>query len=201
MSRGDNLPEVQEGPQPGRRLLAAAAEAATTAPAAPRPAGRTGDGDGELHGAVTSDGMGVRCLEVDVAAWQRVFRALKEAGGRFDWLGAVDGSEIEVVALVRDDVEDLLIRTFAGSGQMVPSIREVFPGAAWHEREAADLVGVRFADGDPRPLLLHSDQPPPLRQSYPLAARLRRPWPGAAGTGRRSRIPGNNPKWQEPTAE
>lgn len=200
MSPGGNRPQGQEDPQPGRRLLAAAAEAATAAAAAPaQPA--TAVGDGELHGAATSDDMGVTCLEVDVAAWYQVFCALKEAGGRFDWLGAVDGSEIEVVALVRDDAEDLLIRTFAGSGQMVPSIREVFPGAAWHEREAADLVGVRFADGDPRPLLLHSDQPPPLRQSYPLTARLRRPWPGAAGTGRRSRIPGNNPQWQEPTAE
>ena len=36
----------------------------------------------------------------------------------------------------------------------LPTIRGVFAGAAWHEREAAELFGVEFVGGDPRRLLL-----------------------------------------------
>jgi NADH-quinone oxidoreductase subunit C len=41
----------------------------------------------------------------------------------------------------------------------LPSLAGVFPGAEWHEREAADLFGLIF-DGIPnaRPLLLDADQ-------------------------------------------
>jgi NADH-quinone oxidoreductase subunit C len=47
----------------------------------------------------------------------------------------------------------------------VPSIYDIYPGAAWHERECFDFFGVRFT-GHPNliPLLLDPDHkgPPPL---------------------------------------
>ena len=62
----------------------------------------------------------------------------------------------------------------------VPSLTEVFAGAGWHERAAAEMFGVVF-DGspDPRPLLLpEGGVARPLRKEHLLAAR-ERPWPGA----------------------
>lgn len=159
---------------------------------------------GAIEGAaqVASDVIGVACVDVHADVWREVMRGVREAGGRLDWLGAVDHGDDEcaadVVALVRDDSEDLLIRTATGSNAALPSIRDIFPGVAWHEREAAQLVGVYFEGGDERPLLLLGrDQEPALRRSFPLVARLQKPWPGAAGSGRRARVPGNNPQWHE----
>jgi len=54
---------------------------------------------------------------------------------------------------------------------VIASVTPVWPGADWHEREAADLFGVRF-EGHPRlkPLLLWEGFPGhPLLKSYPLS--------------------------------
>jgi NADH-quinone oxidoreductase subunit C len=50
----------------------------------------------------------------------------------------------------------------------VPSVAEVWPTADWHEREAYDLVGVRFlGHPDPRRILLADDWVGhPLRKDY-----------------------------------
>ena len=65
-----------------------------------------------------------------------------------------------------------------------------FPGAAWHEREAAELYGVRFlGHPDPRRLLLGDDfEGHPLRKDFHLVARAA-PWPGSVepGGGRSAR--------------
>lgn len=67
----------------------------------------------------------------------------------------------------------------------VPSLAGVFAGAAWHEREVAEMLGIGF-DGHPglEPLLL----PPgftghPLRKQFVLARRDPRQWPGAVEPG------------------
>ena len=63
----------------------------------------------------------------------------------------------------------------------VPSLTGVFAGAAWHEREAAEMFGIAF-DGHPAltPLLLpDGDASRPLRKDVALAARAGTPWPGA----------------------
>jgi NADH-quinone oxidoreductase subunit C len=62
----------------------------------------------------------------------------------------------------------------------VPSLTGVFAGAAWHEREAAEMFGIAF-DGHPglTPLLLPDGfVGHPLRKERVLAAR-QAPWPGA----------------------
>lgn len=68
----------------------------------------------------------------------------------------------------------------------VASVADLLPGFAFSEREVAEMLGVRFEGGDDCPLMLRDhDGPPPLRQSTPLPARLRTPWPGAAEPGLR----------------
>lgn len=68
------------------------------------------------------------------------------------------------------------------------SLVEVFAGAAWHEREAAEMFGLVF-EGHPHlvPLLLPDGfVGHPLRKERVLAAR-QAPWPGAADPGKPSR--------------
>jgi NADH-quinone oxidoreductase subunit C len=67
----------------------------------------------------------------------------------------------------------------------VPSLTGLFAGAAWHEREVAEMLGVVF-DGHPGlvPLLLPDGFPGhPLRKAFVLADRLAAPWPGAVEPG------------------
>jgi NADH-quinone oxidoreductase subunit C len=67
----------------------------------------------------------------------------------------------------------------------VPSLTDVFAGAAWHERETAEMLGIAF-DGHPglEPLLLPTGfAAHPLRKEYVLASRLEKLWPGAVEPG------------------
>jgi NADH-quinone oxidoreductase subunit C len=90
----------------------------------------------------------------------------------------------------------------------LPSIAAIFPGAAWHEREAAEMFGLTFSGApDTRPLLLPDGfAGHPLRKDFPLASRAVAEWPGAHEPGehgpaarppgrRRAAAPGV-PDWQ-----
>ncbi len=55
-----------------------------------------------------------------------------------------------------------------------------YPGANWHEREAAEMFGVHFA-GHPRLSALYlptAFEGHPLRKDFPLLSRMVKPWPG-----------------------
>jgi NADH-quinone oxidoreductase subunit C len=91
----------------------------------------------------------------------------------------------------------------------LPSIARLLPGAAWHEREAAEMFGMTF-DGaaDSRPLLLADGfGGHPLRKDFPLAARAVQDWPGgheptehgpaARPAGRRRPTAPGIPTWRE----
>ncbi|MEX2290729.1 MAG: NADH-quinone oxidoreductase subunit C [Mycobacteriales bacterium] len=119
---------------------------------------------------------------------------------------ALDGTFFDVLLAVDEhpDGFDVVVRLWSvrarhgfhlrtrcpRSDPRVPTLTAVFAGAAWHEREAAEMFGLTF-DGRPAhlPLLLPDGfDGHPLRKERVLAARMQ-PWPGAvdpadAGPGR-----------------
>ena len=63
----------------------------------------------------------------------------------------------------------------------VPTVSDLWPGANWHEREAAEMFDVTF-DGHPQPvklLLAEEFEGHPLRKDFALMSREAKPWPGA----------------------
>ncbi|HEY0240405.1 MAG TPA: NADH-quinone oxidoreductase subunit C [Friedmanniella sp.] len=138
----------------------------------------------------------------DVAAetWHdAVVAAYDDGYDWFDWLGCVDelgvSDELRVVLSLRrlDDPgapELLLECRVTRSGARLASVRDVFAGAAWHEREAAEEFGIELVGGDRRHLLLDAGSAlTPLRKDVVLAARTAEPWPGAKEPGE-SDLPG-----------
>ena len=62
----------------------------------------------------------------------------------------------------------------------IESVTDVFAGANWHEREAAEMFGIDFA-GHPDLIKLYLPdgfEGYPLRKSFPLLSREVKPWPG-----------------------
>jgi NADH-quinone oxidoreductase subunit C len=126
--------------------------------------------------------------------WYDAVRAARDEGRTFfDWLGAVDDvgrAETLSVTLSLAALDDgpprrVWLRTsVARVGGQLASVRTLFPGAGWHEREAAELFGIDFVGGDPRRLLLSpAFTGSPLRKDEVLAARAAEPWPGAKEPG------------------
>lgn len=131
---------------------------------------------------------------VPAQEWHQAVLAAREAGlGWFDWLGAVDevgrAEELRVVLSLRDlddpgAAEVLLACRLPRAEPRLDSIRDLFAGAAWHEREVAELFGVDFLGGDRRRLLLDpAFEGTPLRKDEVLAARTAQAWPGAKEPG------------------
>jgi NADH-quinone oxidoreductase subunit C len=151
---------------------------------------------------------------VEPDRWSSTFEQARADGFEvFDWLAAVDlsGREpgvLEVVAQVIAPPGDqpmrlLTVRTRVPDGTALPSLTSVYAGAAWHEREAHEMLGLEFSGFDDgtglgmRRLLL-SDRAPatPGRASVYLAPRVETPWPGAADpadVGRRRNLPPGAP--------
>lgn len=118
--------------------------------------------------------------------------------GFFSWLSAVDwANEVEAGDALSDEVEERieLLTTVADlteghrvtfstdltkDSPSIASLVNVYSGANWHEREAAEMFGIEFiGHPDPGPLYLpESFIGNPLRKSYPLLSREVKPWPG-----------------------
>jgi len=154
--------------------------------------------------------------DIEPADWRAALGQAHIRGYAYlDFLAAIDrGPGVEVVAHVLnpDTGEHLMFSTRvtppAGSDVdlVLDSVAPIFRSAEWHEREAAEMFGIRFAGHpDPRPLLLRSRSTnPPLRKSFALVERVDKPWPGAAepegATGRARRrqlAPGVLEEWRE----
>jgi NADH-quinone oxidoreductase subunit C len=145
---------------------------------------------------------------VPVSDWRSELAGLREEGLVYlDLLAALDrGDEREVVVHLVDPASGrrvLATTRVPAAEPALASLAGVFPAAAWHEREAMELVGLVF-DGhpDPRPLLLRErPERPPLLVSTPLVERLATTWPGAADSGdsarkrRPTRPPGVRGEW------
>jgi NADH:ubiquinone oxidoreductase subunit C len=71
---------------------------------------------------------------------------------------------------VRAAASRVRLQAWVDDGEHVPSLVSVWPTADWHEREAFDLMGIRF-DGHPnhRRILMDDDwEGHPLRKDYPI---------------------------------
>ena len=116
----------------------------------------------------------------------------------FDWLGAEDqigrSDTVRVVLALRRLDRPGEVALFGvelpRAAPQLASIREIFAGAAWHEREAAELFGVEFIGGERGRLLLESGfVGTPLRKDQVLAARTGVEWPGAKEPGESGEVP------------
>ncbi len=172
----------------GNRLATLLADSdADAGPVAEAPAGPVaGVSGGQEHARATVD--------VPPARWRDALLAARDdaelACDFFDWLSAVDelADGFDVIAHLWSTTKrhGVLIRTRVPRDQpRVASVVDVYPGAAWHERETYEMFGISFAGHDDlRPLLL----PPgfeghPLRKEFVLASRVAKPWPGREGAG------------------
>jgi NADH-quinone oxidoreductase subunit C len=103
----------------------------------------------------------------------------------FDFLSAIDwmeeGLEVLVVLLsTRHGVTVCVKVRLPAEDAHMPSLTGVFRGANWHERETAEMFGIRF-DGHPNLVKLYLPEDfegYPLRKSFALASRKYKPWPG-----------------------
>jgi NADH:ubiquinone oxidoreductase subunit C len=156
-----------------------------SAPATPPTFPRTSDLSAKLlqrFPAARSDYVRPRRFKVTVPtdALEEAAVFLRDELG-FNHMVAVSGTdymakkEIEViyfVASLRPGQEDLVAALAVRTGReapVVPSLVEVWPGTEYHEREAFEMLGVKF-DGHPdlRGILLPEDwhDIPPLRKDY-----------------------------------
>jgi NADH-quinone oxidoreductase subunit C len=182
-------------------------------------------GDG-IELTVTAGGLWASwCLEIPADRWREAVAAARDACGLtfFDWLTAAaapDEGGVELFHLVTHlwsvpERAGLLLRTtLVAADPRVDSVIDVFPGAAWHERETFEMFGIVF-DGHPelRKLLLTDEfDGHPLRKEFVLASRVAKAWPGEkepgdggtpTGRARRRMLPPGVPEpgtWPAPPA-
>lgn len=128
--------------------------------------------------------------------WRDEVTALRDQGfDVLDWLSAVqhdEGITITGCFLRSDEPSGPRLLTAAAP---VDSIADLYPSAAWHERETAEMFEVEFAGHpDPRPLLVAAHERGALRKQTPLPERLGS-WPGAVDPAkpRRTQEPPGTP--------
>jgi NADH-quinone oxidoreductase subunit C len=131
-------------------------------------------------------------VDVPAPAWTSALTRARDDLGCdfFDWLSAVDEEDqgYSVVAHVwsTSGRHGALIRTrVPRDAASLDSAVEVYPGAAWHERETHEMFGIDFP-GHPHlvPLLLPPEfEGHPLRKDFVLASRVAKAWPGAKEPG------------------
>jgi NADH-quinone oxidoreductase subunit C len=131
-------------------------------------------------------------VTVPATQWVSLLSALRDRVGLdyFDWLSAVDEGETGFTVFchlydLRSHRRGLARTTLPPDGPSIASVTSVFRGAAWHERETAEMFGIDFV-GHPQldPLLLSDGfEGHPLRKDFVLTARASKSWPGAKEPG------------------
>jgi NADH-quinone oxidoreductase subunit C len=128
----------------------------------------------------------VREERVAAGRWHARCAELVGAGATMlDFLAAVDepgSAEIEVVVHLADverRARYLLSTRVDRAEPVLDSLVDLLAGAAWHEREAHEMLGVVFrGNPDLSALLTTGQMGHPLRRTTPLPARVQAPWPG-----------------------
>lgn len=172
--------------------MSPAPAASPTAPAAADVAASLRERLGaDAVGAVESS-FGLLCVDVALEHWVGALTAVRDdlGCGFFDWLSAVDELDdgFGVVAHLWSVPArwGLLVRTrLPRESPVLPTATGVFAGAAWHERELAEMFGVEVT-GHPglEPLLLPEGfEGHPLRKDFVLVSRAAKAWPGAKEPG------------------
>jgi NADH-quinone oxidoreductase subunit C len=146
-----------------------------------------------------SSGFGTAKVTVPRERWVEAHLAVKEAFPFFSWLAGVDwsaevevgeppeaseaGDRFEVMSRVADVAAGdavILSTSLPKDDPVLDTLVSVYGGADWHEREAAEMFGIRFA-GHPNLVKLYlpdSFEGHPMLKSYPLLSREVKPWPG-----------------------
>jgi len=144
-----------------------------------------------IDGAAASDAFGLLTLDVPAERWVDAASRARDAGLTFfDWLSAVDelddGFRVVLHVANLTNHQRILLRTLIPrAAPRLDSLAAVYAGAAWHERETAEMFGIDFT-GHPglQPLLLPDGfEGNPLRKEFLLQARQDKPWPGAKEPG------------------
>jgi NADH-quinone oxidoreductase subunit C len=144
--------------------------------------------------------FGTAKVRVESSGWVEALTGARDQHGLtfFSWLSAIDWSNdvavgdkltseveerFEILAAVGDlsDGHLVIFSTDIGKDEpTIASLTSVYPGANWHEREAAEMFGIDF-EGHPQLQKLYLPegfQGNPLRKSFPLLSREVKPWPG-----------------------
>ena len=127
--------------------------------------------------------------QVSATDWVTELAACRNLG--FDCLDMIAGIDrvesIEVIASVvrSSDAACEMFSTILDADRAIATLSHVYAGAAWYERELAEMFGVRITGAtDERPLLRRTDEgAPTLLKSTVLGARVLIPWPGDADAG------------------
>ena len=143
---------------------------------------------------------GTAKVRVASGVWKEALTVARDDLGLvfLSWLSAIDWSNevavgdeheepveerYEMLCAVSDLTDGNLVVISADIDHDAPSIdslTDVYPGANWHEREAAEMFGIDFV-GHPDLIKLYlpdAFEGYPLRKSYPLLSRVVKPWPG-----------------------
>lgn len=159
-------------------------------------------------------------VKVGIDSWTAVHEKARDELGLvfFSWLSAIDwANQVEAGDPLSAEVEERYeLLTTVGDlteGRRVtfstdldkaspaaPSLVDVYAGASWHEREAAEMFGIDFV-GHPNLIKLYLPDGfvgHPLRKSYPLLSREVKPWPGTVDV---EGMPGTGDGDDEPSTE
>lgn len=146
----------------------------------------------DVDSVEVTETFGEVTVDVEPTRWVTSLETARDRLGLtfFDWLSAVDeqadGFNVICHLYDPDQHSQLLIRTsLPVEHPRLATATGVFRGAAWHERETAEMFGIDFAGHQPLKSLLLPDEfeGHPLRKDFVLAARVAKQWPGAKEPG------------------
>lgn len=146
-------------------------------------------------------------IVVEPAIWVQTINEQKVKGFvRCEWLTAThlgaDSFEV-TVRLATEDLDNACLLSAIISDGQIESISSTFPIADFHEREVAQMFGIKFIGNEISHLAFEVEfDGHPLRRDFALSTRVGTEWPGAvepdASARRRPSLPpGVFEEWQE----